>query len=175
MPIKLNLLPPELMVSKSLGSTLKTIRALGIIAISLFVIMALGMTAFFVISRITLVNLNSKVEALKTNIKAQETSEQQVFLLKDRLAKLEILENNATAVVNLSSIEPFIARISPPSTLTQLVISPTAIDISANIQTNSVLTNFLDSLRSSKAFKSVVLSSISLNPIIGYSLELNIK
>lgn len=170
MPVNLNLLPPELSVSKNLGSLLKTLRALGVIAIGAFLVFGTGIGAFFIVSRMTLENLNVKLNALKSQVSAQEKSEQQVVLLKDRLAKITTIRGMPSSLINLTVMEPFLAGFSSNVSINQMEVGTKGIDLALNIKTNSDLSAFLTSIKDSGVFKSVDLTSFAFSPSTGYSV-----
>jgi hypothetical protein len=173
MPVKLNLLPPELSVSKSLGTILKTFRILGVIGIAAFLIFSVGTLIIFVINTINLNGLNANVAKLKSQVSTQEKSEQQVVLLKDRLAKITTVQKMPSAIPNLVSIEPFLTGLSGDVSVSQIIIDPKSVDLAANIKTISGLTSFLQFFKTPGAFKSVNLASFGFSSKSGYSVEVN--
>lgn len=175
MAIKLNLLPPELAVDKNLNIIIKTVRSLGIISIASFLIFIVGLVGFFIMSSITLKNLTSDIDVSKNKIIAQEASEQQIILLKDRINKISTIQNLPTSLKNIIAIEPFLANLSPDSLLSELDIDSQKAQLLLNFKSNNDLGTFFRNLSGSEVFKSVVLSSFSLNPATGYSVSINIE
>ncbi len=174
MAIKLNLLPPELAIDKNLSATLKIARSVGVILIALFLVFAVGTVAVFVISSVTLKNLNADIDKTTKQISASETSEQQIVLLKDRVGKIKIVQDLPSAFNNLIAIEPFLPITSPDSEVNELSVDSQKIALSLSFKSNDSLSSFLNTLSSSKALKSVIVSSLSLSPLVGYSLGVNI-
>ncbi len=172
MSVKLNLLPPELAVSKNLSKLLKIIKALGVIGMAAFVVFAIGVGAFFVLGTIKLNNLNSSVASLKKEVTAQQASEQQIVLVKDRLTKISKILNSPDSLPNLVVIEPFLGTLSQSTSINQLTIGSDSIGLSLGIKTNSDLTSFLGALQSSDVFKKVEMTSFSLSPSSGYAIEI---
>jgi|SRR5688572_17036863 len=174
MAIKLNLLPPELAVDKKLGAVLKTTRVVGTILLGAFLIFVLGLSAFFVISSVLLRNTIARVDNLKDQIVARETSEQQMVLLKDRLKKISSVRAIPTSFENLSAIDPFLLSLSPDSAVTELDVDPIKIGLLINFKTTSDLTSFFENLATSDVFKSATLSSFGFNPLAGYLAGLSV-
>ena len=175
MAIKLNLLQPELAVDKNLSSLLKMARSLGIIALAGFLIFVVGISAFFIISSFTLRDLTSDIDVSKSQIAAQETSEQQIVLLKDRIKKIGTVRNSPTSLKNLIAIDPFLSTLSPESSVNELSVDTAKISLLLNFKSNNDLSIFLNSLSESDVFKSIVLASFSFSPINGYSVGINIE
>ncbi len=174
MAVKLNLLPPELAVSKSLGTSLKTIRMVGVILLAVFIIFVIGLTAVFIISSITLKNLTGDVTTLKSQITAQQVSEQRLVLLKDRLRKISTARTAASALSNLTKIDPFLATLSSDTSVSELNVDPQKIDLTLNFRSNNDLTAFLNDVSDSGSFKNVVISSFGLNPVSGYLVGMSL-
>jgi len=173
MPVNLNLLPPELSVSKSLNKLLKTIKALGVIGIVAFLIFAVGLGIFFVINTISLNSLNANITDLKAEVASQQKSEQSMILLKDRLSKTMTVKNMPNSLKNLTNMWPFLTELSGSTVINQMAVSPTGVGLSVNLVTNSDLTKFIKSFQSSDVFRVIELTSFNLSPATGYSVEIN--
>jgi Tfp pilus assembly protein PilN len=173
MPVKLNLLPPELAISKNLGSVLKTVRALGVIGIVTFLIFGIGVGVIFIISSITLNGVNASITKLTSEVSAQQKSEQQVILIKDRLGKIVLIQRLPNSLTNQIAAQPFLDKLSTASFVNQMSIDAKAVDITATLKTSSDLATFIDSFQSSDVFKSVKLTSFNFSPTVGYSVEIN--
>lgn len=170
MAVNLNLLPPELAVSKSLGRVLKTLRALGVISIAVFLVFAVGLGIFFIISTISLGNLNSSISQHESQISAQESSEQQIIILKDRIAKISQAKSTPSALKTVTNFDTLLTNLSPDSTISQFNADSSKADISMGFKSNPDLTSFLQAVTTSKLFKSVILSSFGYGPNQGYSV-----
>lgn len=175
MAVTLNLLPTELAVGKNLARALKTIRALGVILLAVFIMFIVGVSAFFIFESINLKNITNDMSDLGNQIKAQETSEQQIVLLKNRIGKIVILQKQPNSSKNLSAIEPFLATLPGNTPINELNVDSQKITLSLTFKSNSALSTFFSSLNNTSSFKSVVLSSFGFNPVSGYLLGLNIS
>jgi len=172
MPVKLNLLPPELAVGKSLSGFLKTLRALDVIGIAAFLIFGAGVGVFFIVSTFSLNSINANVATLEVQVSAQQKSEQQLILIKDRVARIASIQSLPSALPNLKVIEPFLSGLSVSSSVGEMSIDSGSIDLSVNLRANSDLTTYIDSLQSSDVFASVDLTSFNLSPSAGYSVAI---
>lgn len=173
MAIKMNLLPPEYGATKGLGKLLKSVRTLGIVSIAVFLVFALGISAFFIISSVTLNNLNSNLDSLKVQITSQQASEQQIVLLKDRLAKIKLALNSPSANKNLAAIYPYVSGLPGDASLSEFKLDSTKADITVVFRSNDQLTSFLQKLGGSKDFNSVSLTSFVYSPESGYSVGIS--
>jgi Tfp pilus assembly protein PilN len=174
MPEKLNLLPQNLQISKSLEKILKAIRAFNVIFIVTFAIFCLGAGGFFIYSRLTLGNIQTNNTQLESQIKAQEDSEQKLILLKDRLAKISSIKSTPTSVKNTTNLGSLLVNMSPSTIMNKASVSPTGIEISFAVGSNEDLTALFQNIRSSTMFKLVDLSSFGYAAGAGYAVGLTL-
>jgi hypothetical protein len=174
MAVNFNLLPPELAVSKSLGRVLKTLRALGVISIAVFLVFAVGLGILFIISTISLNSLNNSISQQESQVSADEASEQQIIILKDRIAKISQAKLVPSALKSVINFDTLLSNLSPDSTISQFNADSSKVDISMGFKSNSDLTAFLQAVTTSKLFKSVILSSFGYGPSQGYSVGMSI-
>ncbi|MGA3292114.1 MAG: hypothetical protein ABSC49_03165 [Candidatus Microgenomates bacterium] len=173
MRVSFNLLPENLLISKSLIKSLKTIRALNVISIVGFLVFAVGIGAYFVYSTITLNGLNSSVDQLKSEVSAQESSEQQIILLKDRISDIESAKSQKSALGNITDVYSLIGNLSGNTSIGELDVDSGKVSFTMNIKSNEDLTGFMQSVESSNLFESVVLTSFGYNPTGGYVVGLS--
>lgn len=149
-------------------------KALGVISIIAFIVFALVCGGIFILDKITLTTTMARVNGLKMEVEAQETSEQQLVLLKDRLAKIATFRKTPNASKNISGVDTLFANQSPNTIMNQAGISSTKVDISLVIKTNEDLTAFLNTIKGTKLFSSVDLSTLSFSPLGGYSVAVSL-
>jgi Tfp pilus assembly protein PilN len=175
MPVKLNLLPENLQVSKGLIKFLKTTKALGVIFIVIFIIFCLGIGGLFIFSKISLTNIQAQVDQLKSEVVAQEESEQQLVLLKDRLAKISSIKNIPNASKNIVNLDSLFTDMSPDSIMNEANITSTKIDITLIARSNEDLSTFIKNLKSTTLFNFINLSSLGYSPKSGYSIAVSLS
>jgi len=168
MAIKMNLLPPEYVVSGAVGKVLSISRSLGVILLAGFIIFIIGLAGFFIISSIQLNSLTKRSDTLKAQISTREQSEQQLVLLKDRLKKIKTAQGMPSSDKNLSNLDPIIAAIPPNASLTELSADTQKVDVSISFRNNADLANFLKSISQIKTFKSALMTTFGFNPTSGY-------
>lgn len=174
MPVKLNLLPENLQISKGTTQLLKTSKSLGIIMLVVFIISSLGMAAYFVISQLSYNKLKTEVANFESQVKAMEGSEQQLILLKDRLSKISSINTMPSAVNNLSNLDLILNGVSLDSVMEDVAIAPKKITTSLQLASNSDFATFVSNLKNSTVFKTVTLSSLNFTPDTGYKLDTNL-
>ncbi len=170
MAVKLNLIPQELLISKSLNGILKTLRALNVILSVAFLIFAVGVGAFFIISKYSLTSVEKTLDQLKTQVLAQQSSEQRLILLKDRLAKISMVHKLPSVLDSITKVNSVIADLSGASLISEMDIGSNKIDLSMTIESNDDLTRLMTNIKNTKLFKTIVLSSFGYSPLSGYVL-----
>lgn len=168
MSIKLNLLPKELLVDPKLAKVYKIGKAMGLILTAFFIVFSLGAILFFVISNISLSNNKKQVESLKASVVALETSEQKMVLLKDRLNKISGIYKKPSSISNLNLVTPFIINKEENTSILNLDIDSSKIILDVSFKSTASMTTFFETLKNSKDFKNVTLTSFGYNPSIGY-------
>ncbi len=168
MAIKLNLLPSEYVVSGTLGKVLRTSRSLSVILVAAFLIFVVGLGAFFVISNLQLRNASGKEADLKSQIVAEEQSEQKIVLLKDRLKKIKTVQAMSSSLENTGNLDSLVSVLGSSATLTELSADSDKVDLSVNFKNNSDLAGFLERIGSIETFKTVIMTAFGFNPASGY-------
>lgn len=174
MAVNLNLLPPELSVSKNLNKILKFTRSLGVISTAVFLVFIIVVVAVYVVYSLNLRSLNTANLQLQDQVKAQESTEQSLVLLKDRATKIRTVLNLPSSLGNLSQANLVLASSSASVDLAEMDVDPVKVTLNMNFKTNSDLSQFLQYVSSSNAFKTIVMTSFGLNPLSGYTLSLDL-
>src|SRR4030042_5979689 len=172
MPIKLNLIPSESQTSKNLGNLLKTLKSLSVIGVAVFLIFGVGLGILFIASTISLNNVNANVKKLSAQVAAQQKSEQQIILVKDRIDKVASIQGKPSSLANLILIDTFLTNLSGTGLVDQMSIDPNSIVLAANLTSYLDASTFIDSLQLSDTFGTVTLESFGLSPKRGYSIQI---
>lgn len=173
MAVNLNLLPQDFQISKSTGSAIKAMKALGVILTVVFIIFCLGLGAFFIYSKLSLSKVQSSVDDLKIQVKALEKSEQQLILLKDRLGKIGIVRSSSGALSNINNMDSLKTNVSEISSIDEASINADKMNLTLTIKSNEDLGFFIENLKNTTAFSTVNLSSFTYSPK-GYSINVNL-
>lgn len=168
MAVNLNLLPEELAGSKKLSSTVKILKNLSLISVVLLIVFSLGVITFLIINTTQLRSLEEQAADLQTQIRAQQTAEQKLVLLKDRLIKAKAVGNLESAGDNFNEMIPVFNSLPFDSNLTELSVDSQKIDVSMTFGSSASLTQFFEGLSSFDSFSKVTLTSFGLNPATGY-------
>ncbi len=172
MAIKLNLLPEELAVNKKLTSTVKALKNLSLISVILLILFSLGVLGYFLVSSTQLRNLEADISELSARIETQETVEQRIVLIRDRVIKIKAIETIDSAGDNFSEVLPVVDSLPADASLNELSIDSQKIDASMTFRSSSSLSQFFSNLTSFENFSKITLSSFGLNPATGYVVGL---
>lgn len=175
MAIKLNLLPTDILISKGLSKALRTFKALTVIFTVILLIFCLGMVGLFIVNKVTLDKAQSDVDNLKAQIKVQETSEQQLILIKDRLSKISTIKSKSDASNNIAGINSLVSDLSAKSRVTEEDASSTKSSLTISLGSNADLSNLIKNIEKTDVFKSVTLSSLGYSGIQGYVVMLDMS
>lgn len=166
--IKINLLPQELSVNKKTARVVKIIKNLNIIFLIIFIVSGAMLGVFFFLSSQKLARLQAEASEMETQIKSQQTVEQSVVLLKDRLVKIKTLDNSETAEEMLADIRPVIELLPTDAVVGELSIDSKEIDMGVSFPSSLSLGSFFSSLGRIDNFSKIRLANFSFNPATGY-------
>lgn len=173
----INLLPPDLTPKKSILKLANIFTKVSYTFVAILLVLIITIAGIFIINSTKLKKLEAEKTVLTQSIKEHEQTEQQVFLAKDRMAKIkEIWKVNSVS----NSIEAF----KKVLLLTDSNISIRSSDFSSSkseitLEATSAdsVSKFMGSLVTSDIYGSIILKNFSFNPNFGYriSIEASIK
>lgn len=173
MAVKLNLLPEDYALSGPVAQIVKFSRPATVIALALFLVMSVGMVGFFIFSSVSLNNLSNQNSSLVSQISAQNSSQQQIVLLKDRLSNIKKVQSLPSVTKNLTNIDAVMGKLTGDSLIAELDVDAQKTNASLIFKSNSDLTNFLSSLSTNTAFSSITLTGFNYSPSSGYEVNLS--
>ncbi|PIP57359.1 hypothetical protein COX03_03615 [Candidatus Woesebacteria bacterium CG22_combo_CG10-13_8_21_14_all_39_10] len=173
---KINLLPPDLGPNASVLKFLNLAKKIAVIIGSAFFVFGLLLIGYIVFLRIQIQASAKRSEGLKNSITALKSTEQSLYLLKERTGKIKELLAKETQEDSLAGSSSVLIN-HPGVTLTQVTASPGKINISAGSQKTGDLNSFFENILSDNNYQNIKLTSFMFNPKTGYifGLELNLK
>lgn len=173
MAVKLNLLPDNYTLTGPVQQFIKIARSLNVILLALFLVAGFGMVVYFIFSSISLNDLAADNEAYKSQIQEMSTVQQQVVLLKDRLAQIKTVQAIPSASKNFDGISPVISLVAGNSTVSELSVDSQRTTVTAVFKSNSELTDFLKNVSSSGGYSAVSLGTFNYSPVMGYQVGMS--
>ena len=174
MAVNLNLLPQDLAVGHGLNQVIRVIRAINVIAIAAFIIFVVGAGIFYAISSFQLVSLTTGNNNLISQIKTEQTTEQKLILLKDRIAKIKLAYSSDSLTKPIGLVAPLLSQLPSSASVTELNLDTSKITASILFKSGSDISSFFQNIYSSKLFSGVTLTSFGFNPTTGYLVSLNL-
>lgn len=173
---KINLLPPDLGPNASVLKFLNLLKKTAVVVGLTFFVFGLLLIGYIIFLKAEIQASAKRAEGLKSSITALKSTEQSLYLLKERVGKIKSLLAKETQDESLASSASLLLN-HPGVNLTQVVASPGKINISGSCQSTNYLSSFFESVLSNNNYKSINLASFMFNPKTGYifSLELDLK
>lgn len=170
----INLLPEEI---KPKGYVLKLYRAFKRAAITSFVLFLIS--AIFVLG--ALVSLSKRIktsiaqqERLKGEIKVLEQTEQRLFLVKERLGKIEEVLTAESASEEVEILEDVVNVFPEGVVFNEAHLEKSKADVNVTVKSSSDLSRFLQTIVDSGKYKRIELTSLNFNPDTLYVLEVSL-
>lgn len=174
MAITLNLLPQEKQISGTTGKIIKFSKSASVVILFGFIVYCLAIGVFMYLNSQKLKTLQTNNASLKNKVAELQASEQQIVIIKDRIKKIELARGLPSAMTNLGLVTDAIQLLPDTAKVTELEVDPKKVDLTVNFKTNIDMSRFLNTLKSSSTFKSVVVTSFGLNPTTGYLISFNL-
>lgn len=168
MAIKVNLLPEDLAVKKGTAKIAKLFKSLTTISLVVSLVVGVGLLLFFLISYFQLKGLESNIADAEVQVRAQETTEQRVVLLKDRLTKIKQIQAIEDASKPIEDISSFLNTLPADTSLGEFDVDSDKIDASFRFASSSSLNEFFANLLTLDQFSRASLTSFGFNPASGY-------
>lgn len=173
---KINLLPPDLGPNAAVLKFLNLAKKITVVIGIIFFVFGLLLIGYIVFLRIQIQTSVKRAEGLKNSITALKSTEQRLYLLKERVGKIKSLLAKETRDESLTGSSGVLAN-HPGVNLTQVVTSQGKISLSGGCQNTGYLSSFFESILADNTYKNIKLLSFMFNPQAGYlfSLELSLK
>ena len=174
--VKINLLPPDLGPNAAVLKLLNLVKKVAVIISITFFIIGTSLTGYILLLRTELQASVKRLTGLKNSIESLKSTEQSLYLLKERVGNIKKLLIKETQLEPLVSSENLLLD-HPGINLTKTSTSQGKFIISGSSQNTNDLSSFFESIITDDNYKSIKLDSLIFNPKAGYifSLELNLK
>ncbi len=171
---ELNFLPQDQIQDKKVQAVSGKLKVLAAVLGVLCVTIGIAGTAFTIYKGTAISELEKQESELKTQVLAQESSEQTLVFLRDRLSKIQVIEaknsNNGDYLAEKSTLATF----SPIVNLKQLNLTATDSNFSLIVPDSITLVDVLQKMKT-KQFESGFIDTISYNAGLGYEVKFKIK
>lgn len=169
----INLLPTALLPNPSVLKLSKLLKTLVTLFLVLFVIVAAGVSGYFLINSYTLDASLKNQEALKKSVQSLEQTEQRLFLVKDRVAKVKEIYANPSVKPDVEALSKILTVIPTDASLTEADMDKNSLDTTFMVNNSLSLTQLMANLITQNTYSRVDLLSFSFNPKLGYIVSLS--
>ena len=176
--MKINLLPNEMTVPSSVVALKKGLFRWSIVLIIILFVLTISFIAYFLIISAKQKSLINSTNDIKRQISSNEQTEQQMFVLKDRLNKIKNIQKEGSLIDLIVWMKDFSAVIGGLNGgFNETDISGTSIETTVVLPDIISLKTLLTYFDQNDFFKNISLASINYSPLSGYSakLVLNLK
>jgi Tfp pilus assembly protein PilN len=170
----INLLLEEI---KPKGYVLKLYRALKRAAIASFAVFLI-LTIFVLGTLITLSKrINTSIaeqERLKGEMRVLEQTEQRLFLVKERLGKIEEVLTTESASEEVEILEDVVNVFPEEVVFNKAKLEKSRADVNVTVNSSSEISRFLQTIVDSGKYKRIELSFLEFDPDTRYTLEVSL-
>ncbi|KKP48069.1 MAG: hypothetical protein UR39_C0002G0172 [Candidatus Woesebacteria bacterium GW2011_GWA1_33_30] len=171
---KINLIPEDLAVPASVVKLTKIINKLSIVMSVVLIVAVLGIVSLLFYFLTNLKRAEASNSLLKDEVTTLEKVEQQLVLTKDKISKInqvKLFDSSDLNLDNFKILQNIIPEF-PDLILGEVQISSKGIEILISGKDTVSFITFLRRIKEFDAFPNVAISSFSLNPKSGISLNL---
>ncbi len=168
MPEKINLLPIELSAKGNIAKTATLLKKLAIAGSLLFLVLGGLAVIYIVFISIQVKSLEQSQKGLKTNIQRLEQTEQEFFLIKDRVQKADSILARQETIEGLGKLNEVILNLPPETFLSESEISEDKSKLTFMTKKSSSLVTVLGFLATGDIYEKLILKNFSYNPVSGF-------
>lgn len=165
---KINLLPVELSPSKGSSKLALIIKKITFYAGGIFLLGALAAIALIFFLTSQLKTSLAKEDSLKQNIASLQKTEQQLFIIKDRISKIKQAESGSLADASFVKVDSILSNLPPNLSVNSIEIDSTKTKFSVLSKDSLGMASFLNNLINSGVFKNLTLNNFTFMPDQGY-------
>ncbi len=173
--MSVNLLPTNLKPNSGVLKATKIIKKAISLLVVLLVLMALITSGVYFFNRSTINTLNTNSKDLTDRIESLENTEQSIYLLRDRLSKIDRIKSNSGLGQYLDDSKLLASFISNDVVVESLDVSSTSIKFGISTDSSAKITDFLTNLQSSNLFTNVRMESLNYNQNLGFTADFIIR
>lgn len=169
----INLLPVDLSPSRKVYKLAAVVKRVDMILLAVFLVvlvLGIGLVEYFKSQ------INSSVarqQVLTTNIQNLQSTEQKVFLIKDRVEKIQTVFNMPDRVAEFENINTVLNNLPDNVSVYSVAIDSSRTEFSVLSQDSLSMARFLDSLVASGYYKNFTLNGFVFSPDRGYLVTLD--
>lgn len=170
----INLLPQELKPNKSVLVLANKIKKASIILASLFflgTIVVIGLNYYLTSN---LEKTNQEIEILRSEIRSLESTEQRLVLVKDRIEKIVKIAARGSTYEEIEVAKNLLSVKSEDIVLNSFYADRDVLKTSFSSPSLATVGSYVEKMVAFAGINRVMLVSFDFNPLVGYTLVINI-
>ena len=167
----INLLPIDLSSKRGSAKASENIKKLVIILGGIFSIAVLISIIFIVFLKSEINASEVKQKNYKQNIQSLEGTEQKLFLIKDRIDKIQITKKDADAGAAFAPLNKTLLNLPAGVAVSSIDVSSLGTKFSVTSTNSLDAAKFLNSLVASGIYKQLILTNFTFSPEVGYKVS----
>jgi ATPase subunit of ABC transporter with duplicated ATPase domains len=167
---EINLLPLGKKAKPQILKLSKALKKLLTVSIVVLLVTTIGLIVAYYVFSNRLESAQTKQQESKQEIKALEQTEQRLFLLKDRLSKIEKIQSEENASEEIGIFEFVIKNFDDKTVFSSADLGEGTARIAVLTPNSIELAKFIKNLIENGDFKEVKMSSLELNYPSGYKV-----
>lgn len=171
---EVNFLPQDQIQDKKVRAVSGKLKIFAAFLGFLCLAIAVGGTIFIFYKNNTVTSLQKQESDLKAQILAQESSEQTLVFVRDRLTKIKDIETRNTSNTNFLAEKQAFETFPTTVTLKQLNLTDTDSDFSVTVPDSPALKDILEKVKT-RDFADGYVDTIAYNATLGYQIKFKIK
>lgn len=169
---KINLLPTDLGPG---GETVRIARVLNKSAMytgALFLFLGLLGVVYILFQSNQIRLANDRIDGIKKNIETLQSTEQKLFLVKDRIQKAKIVYSDKNAQDLIAKLGAALSNLPTDVTIDEADVDPSSAKFAIVSKSSLGMASFLNTFTATSGFKQIVLKGFTFTPGNGYKLNL---
>ena len=172
---EINLLPIELSPNSSSAKLAVKFKKIIIILTVVFVLVSLAGGALIFYFSNQLKTSTAEENSIKQKIQSLEATEEELFLLKDRIGKINQANSEKNVVNSFDSLNEFLASIPNTVLVSNMEINETQSLFTVTTTDSLGMEKFLNSLVTSGIYKNMTLKNFFFEPTTGFTITLDVQ
>ncbi|MFC1649730.1 PilN domain-containing protein [Patescibacteria group bacterium] len=169
--MSVNLLPTNLKPSAGIRKVAKFFRNTASLVLVLLILMIIGFGGVYFFNYTKLRDIHEKNDDLVSRIDTLEKTEESLYIMRDRIGKIQRIENNPTLEIKLDDAKDVISFVPNDIVIESVDVLVSGIKLGVSSGSSKSITNYMNNLQSSDHFKSIKMKSFNFNQISGFTAE----
>jgi len=167
MPNQVNLLPTEKKAKPQLIKLSRTLKKFVVVFAAMVLVAVLGFVVLYFVLSFQLRNEKEELADLKTRVSALQQTEQGLYLLKDRLAKIDKIRSEKNVYQDMPEVEEINNMLSDEVVLEEVEVESGKISLALGLKDSSQVKGIIKKILDTRSYSEVTLSSLDSDANLG--------